>query len=474
MLTLFVILYIAATMLIGWWASRRVKNTSDFVIAGRNMPLAIVATGLFATWFGSETVMGASAAFIDEKEGGILAVIEDPFGAALCLFLLGVFIAKPMYRLNLLTFSDYFKERFSAKTELLSAIMLIPSYFGWIAAQLIALATILYVMTGLPIAFGLIICASIVMFYTYIGGMWAVSVTDFVQTIIILIGLLVLTIEMVTQVGGFAVIESKLPERFFNFLPPPDFKSWMFYIAAWITIGLGSIPQQDVFQRVMSAKSEKTAMRASYLSAAMYLSIAAMPLIIALCGKILYPELARGDETVTQMMIPNMVLQHGSLFLQIMFFGALLSAILSTASGAILAPATVVGENIIKPHFSDMTDAQLLRIMRLSVVGITIISTIMASLNSDIYELVSDSSALSLVSLFVPLIAGLYWPRSSDLGALFSMSIGLFVWLFARIAETETAAVPPILLGLIASIFGMMLGTYIKPRTNSEITNSRL
>ncbi len=474
MLTLFVVLYIVATLLIGWWASRRVKNTSDFVIAGRSMPLMVVAAGLFATWFGSETVMGASSTFIDEKEGGILAVIEDPFGAALCLFLLGVFIAKPMYRLNLLTFSDYFKERFSAKTELLSAIMLIPSYFGWIAAQLIALATILHVMTGLPITYGLAICAGIVMFYTYIGGMWAVSITDFVQTIIIMIGLLILTIEMVTKVGGFDKIVSKQPEHFFNFLPPPTFQGWMSYLAAWITIGLGSIPQQDVFQRVMSAKSEKTAMRAAYVSSGMYLSIAAMPLIIALCGKILYPELARGDETVTQMMIPNMVLQHGSLFLQIMFFGALLSAIMSTASGAILAPATVVGENIIKPHFPALTDKQLLRIMRLSVVAITVISTIMASLNADIYELVSDSSALSLVSLFVPLIAGLYWHRSSDLGALLSMSAGLFVWLYARIVETEATTVPPILLGLAASIFGMVLGTYIKPRTTEEIAECKV
>jgi Na+/proline symporter len=374
-----------------------------------------------------------------------------------------------MYRLNYLTFSDYFQVRFSQQTELISAIMMIPSYFGWIAAQLVALATILHVITGLPILAGLVVCSLLVMFYTYIGGMWAVSITDFVQTIIILVGLAALTIIMVSEAGGMAKIKSTLPDNFFRVTPNNTFKDWMAYIAAWFTIGLGSIPQQDVFQRVMSAKSERTAVLASYTSSVMYLTIAAMPLLIAICGKILYPELATGTEEVTQMMIPNMVLKHGSLMMQIMFFGALLSAILSTASGAILAPATVVGENIIKPYFPGLTDMKLLYIMRISVVAITVISCIMASLNSDIYELVADSSALSLVSLFVPLVCGLYWKRASDLGALLSMTMGLFVWLYARIVETDETIVPSLLLGLAASILGMVIGTIIKPRTNAEI-----
>ena len=287
------------TVVIGWWSSRFVKNTTDFVIAGRRMPVYVVASGLFATWFGSETVMGATSAFLDE---GMMGIIEDPLGAALCLVLVGVFMARPLYRQNLLTFSDYFRKRYSHAAESVSALMMIPSYWGWIAAQLIALATVLNVLTGVSVFWGVIICASIVMFYTYVGGMWAVSVTDTVQTLMIIIGMFLVMINAIQQVGGINVLmaeAAKEPEKF-TVLPKMEFKDMVAYFAAWITVGLGSVPQQDVFQRVMSAKSEKTAVWGAYISGFMYLTVAMMPIVIVYCGKIMFPELLQGDETARQ------------------------------------------------------------------------------------------------------------------------------------------------------------------------------
>lgn len=452
-LLLFIVIYMIITVFIGWWASRFVKNTSDFVIAGRRMPMSVVAAGLFATWFGSETVMGASTAFLNE---GLMGIIEDPFGAALCLIFIGIFMAKPLYRLNLFTFSDYFRRRYSHRAETLSAIMMIPSYWGWIAAQLIALATILNVLTGVPIFTGVLVCAAIVMFYTYIGGMWAVSVTDFVQTVMIIGGMLFVMLNSVSMVGGWDVLMNhahKEPENF-RILPNPDAKSIIAYFAAWITVGLGSVPQQDVFQRVMSAKSEKAAVWGAYISGLMYLTVGLMPIVIAYCGKIMYPELLRGGDEARQMLIPYMVLQHSGLWMQILFFGALMSAIMSTASGAILAPSTVIGENIVKPFYPNLTDKQLLYVMRLGVVFITIASVFFTTLDKSIYELVRQSSELSLVSLFVPLIAGLYWQKASAWGAMAAMIIGLLVWLVTTYVATEY---PPIIYGLGASIAGMIV-----------------
>ena len=279
MLLGFIILYLLLTIAIGWWASRRVHTATDFVIAGRKLPLIVAASALFATWFGSETVMGASSEFV---EGGILAVIEDPFGAALCLFLAGILIAKPLYRYKLLTFNDFFRIRYNKTSEIASAIFMAPSYFSWIAAQLLALAIILNVVSGVPIEWGVIICAILVLSYTYIGGMWAVAITDFVQTIVIILGLLIVLIDLLGKAGGLPRVIESAPPGFFRFFPEKGSGPMLGWIAAWITIGLGSIPQQDVFQRVMSAKSEKTAIRASYLSGAMYLTVAFIPLLIAL------------------------------------------------------------------------------------------------------------------------------------------------------------------------------------------------
>ena len=101
-----IIIYLVITLLIGFWASRKVNNTKDFVVAGRQLPTYMAAAALFATWFGSETIMGASSEFV---EHGLIGVIEDPFGAALCLILVGAFYARPLYRMNILTFNDFFK-----------------------------------------------------------------------------------------------------------------------------------------------------------------------------------------------------------------------------------------------------------------------------------------------------------------------------------------------------------------------------
>jgi len=375
MLLLFIVGYLLLTLLIGYWASRRVHSAADFVIAGRNLPMFVAASALFATWFGSETIMGASSEFV---EHGLIGVIEDPFGAALCLILVGAFFARPLYRMNILTFNDFFRIRFGRRAELISALFMVPSYFGWIAAQLVAMAIILNTVAGLSLLQGIAVCTLVVVIYTYIGGMWAVSITDFVQTIMIVAGLLWLALNLTNQIGGLQPVLDSVSPGFFRFLPKGDLHSIVHYIAAWITIGLGSIPQQDVFQRVMAAKSAKTAVRASYLSGLLYLTIGFLPLFIGLCGKMLYPELQKGD---VQMVLPYMVLQHSSMGLQIMFFGALLSAILSTTSGAVLAPATVIGENLIKPRFPGMSDRRLLYVMRLSVVGVAFCSALMAASN---------------------------------------------------------------------------------------------
>jgi SSS family transporter len=455
MLIWFVVLYITVSVGIGLYASRRVKNTADYVVAGHHLPLPFIIATVFATWFGSETILGAPAEF---AENGVLGVIEDPFGAALCLVLVGLIYARPLYRLNILTFNDFFKMRFGRMAEITSAIFMIPSYFGWIAAQLVALAIVLKTIIGIPLIYGIVLCTIVVVFYTYFGGMWAVSITDAVQSIMIIVGLLLLAYSLSSQAGGIRVVLDAQPDGFFRFLPEAKPMAVMEYFAAWITIGLGSIPQQDVFQRVMAAKSENTAVKAGVIAGLMYVTIGLIPLFIGLCANYLYPGASPGD---TQMIIPIIVLKHGSLFLQIVFFGALLSAILSTTSGAILAPATVVGENILKPLLKNNSDKLMLHTMRLSVVGVAICAAFLATSKSNIYELVGLSSALSLVSLFSPLTAGLFWKSSSRTGAILSMISGMIAWILAEFVIQ--IQIPGILFGGGISLFFMITGSLLFP-----------
>ncbi|GAB3897776.1 high affinity choline transporter 1 [Spirosoma agri] len=452
MLLFFIALYLFSNVAVGAWAARRVTNSQDFVLAGRRLPLFLAASVTFATWFGSETIMGAPAMFV---EGGLLAVIEEPFGSSLCLFLVGAFFARPLYRLSITTFSDYFRIRFGRSAELLSALMVIPSYFSWISAQLVAIGIVLSVVTDVPREYCIIASATIVMIYTLLGGMWSISVTDFFHNLIIILALAVLGVMLWQEVGGWETIQKRTPPGFFRFIPQSTGKDWLAYVAAWITIGLGSIPQQDVFQRVMAAKTENTSVRASYLASGMYLTVAMLPLFIALSARLLHPDLPKDN----QLIIPNMVMRHGSMPLQVLFFGAVTSAILSVSSGAILAPATVFGENVVKFFRPDISDKNLLKTIRWAIVVITIICVLMSTTrDTTIFDLVGESSAFSLVSLFIPLAAGIYWKRANLTGCLWSMTIGFSVWLFCLWLKTEHS---PMLWGLLASTIAMITGSLL-------------
>jgi len=448
-----IIIYLIITVVIGYWASSRVSTSSDFMLAGRSLPLLLSSSALFATWFGSETVFGASSEFL---KGGLYAVIEDPFGAALCLVLFGLFFARKLYSMNLLTLGDFFKVRFGKRTELVASVFIVPSYVGYIAAQLLAMGLILNVVTGMAVWQGVVISALVVTFYTYVGGMWAISITDFIQSVIIIGGLVVLAVNLSIKAGGVSVILSETHPDTFRFLPAADFKEIVIYLGAWSVLGLGSIPSQDVFQRVMSSGTINTAVRSCYIAAAMYLTIAIIPLFISLCVKHLYPEFANGD---AQLALPSMVLSHATMPVQILFFGSLLSAIMSTTSSAILAPAAIFSENLVKPLTKGrLSDKQLLLITRISVLGFSILATVMATIRSNIYELVGESSVLSLVSLFAPLVFGMYWKRSTATGALLSMVLGTFTWFIFERLDTGWPSLVP---GLIVSVLAMIIGSLI-------------
>jgi len=456
-----IIAYLALTVAVGYWASRKVKTTGDFMLAGRSLPIMLSAAALFATWFGSETVFGASAEFL---EGGLYAVIEDPFGAALCLILFGLFFARKLYNMNLLTLGDFFRHRFGRRTELAASVFLAPPYVGYIAAQLVAMGLILNVVAGIEVWQGVVLSSVVVTFYTYIGGMWAISVTDFIQSIIIVGGLLVLAFVLANEAGGVANVLNEVHPRNFRFIPSWDGKEIITYIAAWSVLGLGSIPSQDVFQRVMSSGSVKIAVRSCFIAAGLYLTIAMLPLFISLCTKHLYGGQLEGD---AQLALPNMVMMHTAMPIQILFFGSLLSAIMSTTSSAILAPAAIFSENLVKPLMKNtLSDQKLLYVTRVSILLFATIATVMACMRENIYELVAESSILSLVSLFAPLTFGMYWKRTSSAGAVLAMVTGLATWLFFK--WIYTIEIPSLVPATLVSISMLIVGSLVWPERDSR------
>ena len=463
MLVTFIVLYLLVSIGIGLLAATRVHNTADYAVAGRSLPLAVVVATTFATWFGSELVLGVSARFVD---GGLSEVVEDPFGASMCLILVGLFFAYRLYQKNLITLGDYYRERFGRTVEVVCSGIIIFSYLGWVAAQITALGLVFNLITqgALPVTAGMVLGTLIVLAYTLYGGMWSVAMTDFVQMIVIVVGLALIAWFAADLAGGAGkVIDFAAREGKFRFFPVNGgVKEWTFFFAAAITMMLGSIPQQDVFQRVMSSDSARTARIGPVIGGLLYLLFAFVPMFVVTAAVIVMPETAQEllkDDP--QKVLPTLVMERMPLALQIAFFGALLSAIMSTASATLLAPSTTFVENMLRNLRPGMSDAATLKAMRISVVVFTAIVLVYAITmqGTSIYEMVSGAYQVPLVGAFVPLVFGLYWSRATTQGALLAVALGLGVWLLFVVSPMLSQAFPQQLAGVLAALVGMVGGS---------------
>ncbi len=465
MLLWFVILYLVVSVGIGLFAATRVHNARDYIVAGRHLPFHMVLAMVFATWFGAETVLGISATFIEE---GFRGLISDPLGASLCLVLFGLIFARPLYRMNLLTLGDFFRIRYNRQTELILSLCIVLSYLGWVGAQMTALGLVFNVLSAGAISTqqGVLIGAGVVLVYTLFGGMWSVALTTFVQMIVIVLGLLYVTWIAGDMAGGIGtVIAHAQAAGKFEFLPklePLDMLAW---IAALFTMMLGSIPQQDVFQRVNSSKNERIAVWGTTLGGVGYFFFAAIPLFLAytatLIDAALVEKLMAED---SQLILPNLIIGYMPVTAQIIFFGALLSVIMSTASGTLLAPSVTFSENVLKGFWKHMSDRQLLLATRITVAAFTGLVTLYAlSSDTSIHGMVENAYRITLAGAFVPLAAGLFWKRANNLGATLAIVLGLGTWLLFELFVPE-GDIEPQLFGFIASALGMLAGGLLGPR----------
>ena len=470
MLLGFVIVYWVISVGIGLWVALRVKSTADFAAAGHSLPLSIVTATVFATWFGSEAVLGIPATFMKEGLGGIVA---DPFGSSMCLILVGVFFARHLYNRRMLTIGDFFREKYGRTVEVVITLCIVVSYLGWVAAQIKALGLVFNVVSDGSISqtAGMIIGAGSVLIYTIFGGMWSIAITDFIQMIIIVIGMLYIGGELTAQTGGIdVVLQHAAAAGKFNFWPDANLAAILGFIAALFTMMLGSIPQQDVFQRITSSKNSTIAVRAAILGGVLYFIFAFVPIYLAYTATLISPELLeKYIDTDAQMILPKLVMGYAPLFAQIMFFGALLSAIKGCASATLLAPSVTFSENIVRGMYKHLSDKQLLRIMRITILCFTVLVTAFAINSSlSIFKMVENAYKITLVSAFVPLAFGIYWSRANPLAGLLSALFGLATWIICEVLAPD-GLMPPQLAGLGASLLGMLIGGIV-PRSELRST----
>ncbi|TFW70664.1 sodium:solute symporter [Methylotenera oryzisoli] len=464
MLIWFVVVYLLVSITIGLVAATRVKNTKDYAVAGRHLPLPVVIATVFATWFGAEAIFGVSATFVTKGLNGVAA---DPFGASMCLVLAGFFFSTQLYKLNIITLGDFYRMRYNRTVEVLTTIAIVISYLGWVAAQIKALGLIFNIITHGAVSedTGMILGTAIVLTYTTFGGMLSVAVLDFVQMIVVIGGLLYIGSIVSDMTGGVApVIEHARAAGKLDFFPKgADIWVWLTFLGGWVTMMLGSIPQQDVFQRITSAKSAKIALWGSLLGATVYFCFTFVPMFIAYSATLIDPmhfgALVVDD---SQRVLPYLVLEHTPLLAQVIFFGAVMSAIMSCSSATLLAPSVSFAENIVKGYMPHLSDKGFLKVMRICLIGFGL-CVLFYALNSErsIFGMVESAYKITLAGAFVPLIFGVFWKKSTSQGALAAIIGGVSTWVLIEVLIGEACLVPPQLIGLGVSIIAMVAGSLL-------------
>lgn len=440
--------YLVIMLGIGIFASKRAgASSSAFIVAGRNMPIWLCSTTIVATWFGGGTMMGGAGA---SYERGLLGVIADPFGGALCLFLVGFFFVRIFRRLRLLTFIEFFENRYGKVASTIAAIGSISSNIGWTGALLVAFGFVFQTLTGIPVEIGIMGGAVVVFVYTAVGGMWAVAITDFVQMVVIAVGLVCLLIVVLIDVGGWGAIAPHLPEDTFRMTPKePNPTVWLNYLRAWLIFGLADITAQTLMQRAFSAKNEQVAQNSFYLAGVGHLSIGMIPVTLGIIASVTMPGLV-DPETV----IPELALAHLHPVAIAVFVGALLAAIMSSADSALLASASIFSVNIMPLFKRDLSDKARLLATRLAIPVFGSIAVYVALRVQVVYNLILDANSVILVSVVVPFAVGIYWKKANRSGALASMAIGFIVWLWSILFAPD---LPGDLLGLLAGLITMLI-----------------
>lgn len=452
--------YVVAQFAIGAFASRRIATESDFINAGRQLGMVLGSFSVFATWFGAEAIVG-TAGQVYEK--GLSGAESDPFGYAVALMVAGLFFAATLWRRGLVTFADFFRSRFSPGVERLVVVLLVPGGLFWAAAQIRAFGQVVSSVSDLNVSVAISVAAVVVVAYTVLGGLMADAVTDLVQGVAVIVGLVVLAALAAAELGGLGASLAKVEPARLAVLGAEEGGSWLAVAERWAVPICGTIVAVELVSRILGCRSAEVARRATVLGGLIYLVVGLIPVYLGLIGPLLIGGLA-GD--AAEQVVPELAerLLPGLLF--VLFAGALISAILSTVDSVLLAAASLVSHNIIMRLVASPSERTKLISVRVCVVLLAGVAFLLALVAGSIRDLVEVASAAGSAGVIVCLGFGLFTRFGGPVSAAAALVSGAAVWLVAFALElTETPYLLSVGIALVA-----YAGTSLILRESSQAT----
>jgi len=416
----------------GTYAANLRKNTqaSDVMLAGRNIPLGIAVFTMSATWVGGGYINGTA----EYTASAGLMWVQAPWGYALSLVVGGLFFARKMRRYQFKTMLDPLEQRFGKK---MSTLLFFPALTGeifWTAAILTALGTTFGTVLGIDTSSSIILSAGIAIAYTAIGGLWAVALTDVIQIILLILGLVLVLPFAIQHVGGWEVAWQQYVEKqeelssFFPSRAALGNYFWNWWDFAMLLI-FGGVAWQVYFQRVLSAKDENTAVRLSIFAGVICILAAIPAIMIGVVGNVADWEamnlLPPPDAAST---LPWVIRYLTNPWVATIGLGAVAAAVMSSVDSSILSASSMASWNVIKPIFKpQMNNEQLSKLIKKCIWIIGIAATLLALSISSVYELWFLCSDFVYCLLFPALVCALFDKKANSIGAAAGFAVSFIL-----------------------------------------------
>jgi Na+/proline symporter len=440
------VVYVVLQFAIGVWVSRRIKTDTDYILAGRSLGPVLVAFSVFATWFGAEAIVATTGEVYKQGLGGALV---DPFAYGSALVLAGLVLASVLWRKGLTTFADLFERRYSPAVGKLVVLVLLPGSVFWAAAQVRAFGQVLGAASGMSLWLAILIAAILVGAYTTIGGLLADSVTDFLQGLVVIAGLMILAVVVAGHVGGISGVvagsEAGRLDPLAVIAASPLEKLEQVVIAI-----CGSMVAVELISRYLGARSAEVARAGTIAGGLLYCAVGLLPVFLGLSATVLAaadPALKAqlGD---AEQVVATLAQYYMPTFGYVIFAGAIISAILSNVHSSLHAPAAQVSNNVLvrlRPHASPQVR---LRMVRLTVLALSIVAFLLALGSERIKELVEIASAFGSAGVVVTTAFAVFTRVGGPASATAAVVTGVTVWALGRFALGWTA---PYITALVCS-----------------------
>lgn len=418
-----IIVYLIAQLALGVFVSRWNTTEDDYLLAGRSLGYGLATVSLFATWFGAETCIGAAGRVHEE---GLAGATHDPLGYAACLLLMGLVFAVPLYRRQLTTLADLFRQRYSVGVERAAVLLMVPTSVLWAAAQINAFGQVLSASSEFGVSFGITVAAVVVIVYTCFGGMMADVATDFIQGICLVIGLIIVGWAAITHLGGFEAAIASVEAKHWNLFSMGE-RTPLELAEEWSVPILGSVVAQELISRILACRDERVAQRGTLIAGGIYLLVGSIPVTVGILGASLGANVEQSEQ-----ILPTVARMHLSTWAYVLFAGALVSAILSTVNSALLVSASLVSHNVFVPLYPRLSEMAKVRLARGGVIIFGIVAYVLALYARSVYELVEDASSFGSAGILVIMTFGLFTRFGGPASAYCCLASGTTAWLIGE------------------------------------------